>query len=190
MRARDHKELSETWKQRIGKKYIAISLSEQDMVSHEMMNGFTISKLPNVEGVLVFSFSSIPDGDIYTDFEASVVPMDEMTAAGFLQTPSNGSRDLLDPYFEMKENVEFCHVASYYYIDEAAVPEYHGENFDSELYGGEHNSVYRLTEELKSLPDVPQGRRLIVLNKEMSAVYDSQTSKEFKEVKEGYINFI
>lgn len=190
MRARDHKELSETWKQRIGKKYIAISLSEQDMVSHEMMNGFTISKLPNVEGVLVFSFSSIPDGDIYTDFEASVVPMDEMTATGFLQTPSNGSRDLLDPYFEMKENVEFCHVASYYYIDEAAVPEYHGENFDSELYGGEHNSVYRLTEELKSLPDVPQGRRLIVLNKEMSAVYDSQTSKEFKEVKEGYINFI
>ena len=85
MRARDHKELSETWKQRIGKKYIAISLSEQDMVSHEMMNGFTISKLPNVEGVLVFSFSSIPDGDIYTDFEASVVPMDEMTATGFLQ---------------------------------------------------------------------------------------------------------
>ena len=64
-----------------------------------MMNGFTISKLPNVEGVLVFSFSSIPDGDIYTDFEASVVPMDEMTATGFLQTPSNGSRDLLDPYF-------------------------------------------------------------------------------------------
>ena len=82
-------------------------------------------------------------------------------------------------------------MASYYYIDEkAAVPEYHGENFDSELYGGEHSSVYRLTEELKSLPDVPQGRRLIVLNKEMSAVYDSQTSKEFKEVKEGYINFI
>lgn len=190
MKANDYPALSEVWEKRIGKKYIVKNLVEQDMVGHEMMNGFTLSKLEGIEGVIVASFSSLPEGDVYTNFEACVKPLDDDTAEGFLQTPCHGSRDLVDPCFEMVDGVEHCHVASYYYMDEAAVPKYSGETFASELYAGEYNSVYRLEEELKEIPEVPEGRRLIVMNKEMSAVYDSQTSKEFKEVKEGYITFI
>ena len=50
--------------------------------------------------------------------------------------------------------------------------------------------MYRLTEELKELPDVPAGRRLMVRNKDMSVIYDSQVKGDYKPVSEGYISFI
>lgn len=56
-----------------------------------MMNGFTLRKLAGVEGVLVASFSSIPEGEIYGNFEGAFIPDGEFNANGFLQTPSNGS---------------------------------------------------------------------------------------------------
>lgn len=190
MKARPYPPLSESWEQRIGKKYIAIDLTEQDMVSHEMMNGFTAARLPGVEGVFVCSFSAIAGADIYGQFEGCVVPVDDNTARGFLLTPSNGSRDLIDPYFFVKDGIEHCHAASYLYRDASTVPAYQGETFASEPYNAPYNSVYKLTEPLKQLPEVPEHRRLILLDDKMSVVYDSQVEGEFKEVKEGYICFI
>ena len=156
-----------------------------------MMNGFTVKMLPGFEGIMVASFSSAPDGEIYGRFEGCFVPCDDNTGRGFLQTPSNGSRDLIDPYFTMVNGVEHCYVQSYLYRDEAALENYAGQTFE-ELPKSGYNSVYRLTERLEKLPALPEGRRLIVLNKDMEVVYDSQNPKEsgYQPVSEGYISFI
>ena len=191
MKAKDFPAVSSTWKNRVGKRYIAIDLSEQDMASGEMMNGFTVKMLPGFEGIMVASFSSAPDGEIYGRFEGCFVPCDDNTGRGFLQPPSNGSRDLIDPYFTMVNGVEHCYVQSYLYRDEAALENYAGQTFE-ELPKSGYNSVYRLTERLEKLPALPEGRRLIVLNKDMEVVYDSQNPKEsgYQPVSEGYISFI
>ncbi len=191
MKAEPHPALSDCWEKRVGKRYLAIDLSEQDMVSAEMMNGFTLGKLPNIEGVLVASFSSLPDRDVDSNFEGCVVPCDDNTARGFLMTPSNGSRDLIDPYFVEIDGVEHCYVASYLYRDEQALEDYAGQSFET-LPESKYNCVYRLTSKLEKLPEVPKGRRLVVLNKQMAPIYDSQSTKEqeYKPVEEGYINFI
>ena len=70
------------------------------------------------------------------------------------------------------------------------IPEYKGETFQSEPYNPGYNSVFKITAEIKELPEVPAGRRLIVLNKDFSMVYDSQVKGEYKPVSEGIISFI
>lgn len=190
MKAKAYPSLSKKWQQRIGKKYVAVDLTEQDMVSHEMMTGFTAASLPGYEGIFVASFSAIPDGDIYGRFEGCAVPVDDDTARGFLNTPSNGSRDLIDPYFVVKDGIEYCYVATYLYKDQEALPVYKGEGFENGLYSKQYNSVYKLGEMLSTIPTVPEGHRLIVMDDEMSVVYDSQVKKEFKPVKSGFISLI
>ena len=189
MKAENHPALSEQWKQRIGKRYLAVDLTEQDIVCGEMMNGFVIRKLDGVEGVLVASFSSVPDGEIYGNFEGAFVPEDELRGNGFLLTPSNGSRDLLCPCFEERDGVEYCYVGSYLYKEEGALEDYQGQQF-ADLPVSQENNLYRLTDKLESLPEVPAGRRLMILNEKMEAVYDSQNPKDYKPVEKGYISFI
>lgn len=191
MKAKDYPQLSAAWENRVGKRYLAVNLSEQDMVSGEMLNGFSVKRLPNVEGVLVASFSSVPDGEIYGRFEGCFVPNNDYSGRGFLLTPSNGSRDLIEPYFIQKDGVEYCYAASFLYRDEATLENYCGQDFSS-FPQSEYNRVYRICRKLEQLPQLPQGRRLVVLNKEMEVVYDSQNPKEkgYQPVEEGYISFI
>ena len=188
-KAEDYPAVSAAWKERVGKRYLLINASEQDMACGEMMNGMTIKMLPGYEGVMIASFTSVPDGEIYGRFEGSFVPCDDNTGRGILQTPSNGSRDLVDPYFFTKDGVEYCWMLSYLYKEESAVAGYEGQSF-GELAQGEYNDLFRLTSKLEKLPEVPAGRRLIVLNKGMEVVYDSQNPKEFKALEEGFIAFI
>lgn len=190
MKAKPYPPLSQAWLDRMGKKYLPINYSEQDMVGHEMMNGLRLAQLPGIPGVVVCAFSAIATADIYGQFEGCVVPLDDNTAAGFLQTPSNGSRDLVDPLFEVIDGVEHCWCASYLFRDVESLPQYKGETFESEPYNPGYNSVFHITGELKELPQVPQGRRLIVMSEEMSVVYDSQVKSEYKPVKDGYISLI
>ena len=70
------------------------------------------------------------------------------------------------------------------------IPAYNGENFSSQPYNPGYNSVFKITSEIKELPEVPEGRRLIVLNKDMSMVYDSQVKSDYKPVSEGFISLI
>ena len=98
---------------------------------------------------------------------------------------------MIDPYFVEIDGVEHCYVASYLYRDEQALEDYAGQSFET-LPESKYNCVYRLTSKLEKLPEVPKGRRLVVLNKQMAPIYDSQSTKEqeYKPVEEGYINFI
>ena len=72
--------------------------------------------------------------------------------------------------------------------DAESLPEYKGEGFADMPEDGE-NRVFRLTEELKALPEVPVGRRLMIRNEKMALVYDSQLGGDYKPVK-GYISFV
>jgi len=190
MKAKPYPPLSEAWKARLGKKYIPIDYTEQDMVCHEMMNGLRFAALPGIEGVIVASFSAMDGADIYGNFEGCCIPVDDMTATGFLQTPSNGSRDLVDPYFVMKDGIEHCYVGSYLFRDLESIPVYHGEDFNTVPYNPGYNSVYHLTSELKELPQVPEGRRLLIMDKDLAVVYDSQVKSDYKPVSDGYISLI
>ena len=190
MKAKDFTPLPEAWMGRMGKRYLVVDQTEQDMVSHELMTGFTVGALPGFTGVAVLAFSSLEDADIYGHFESCVIPVDDQSGRGFLLTPSNGSRDLTDPYFYVRDGVEYCYAASYLYRDADTLPVYRGETFAELPEDRQLNAVYQLTEPLKKLPEVPAGHRLMVLNKEMDPVWDSQVEKEYKEVKEGFISFI
>ena len=177
--------LSEKWRARIGRQYVAVSLTEQDMVCHEMMTGFTLCTAPDVENSLILAFSIAQEGGFQE--EVWVQPLDEDTATGVQDTPHSGSRDLVHPCFFERDGVSYCRVAAYLYRAADTVPDYRGEGFGAP---GEENAVYRLREPLEKLPEVPEGRRLMVLDAELAPVWDSQVKKKYEEVREGYLILI
>ena len=181
------KPVSAKWNERLGKNYVCVSTTPYDLIIYELMTGFTMSKLDGVEGNLVASFSGRKDADIYGGFEASVHEIDENTATGFINTPANGSRDLVTLVFEEKDGIEYCHTSSYTYRDTASLPVYAGQGFHQDPY---ENKVYKIEGELKELPEVPNGRRILVLESDMAVLYDTMYGGEFKGVKDGFISFI
>lgn len=106
-----------------------------------------------------------------------------------MRTPSNGSRDAFHPWFERRDGVEYCVVGSYLFRDVDSLPEYKGETFDC-LPESDFNHVFRITEALNTLPQVPAGRRLMVRNQDLLLVYDSMLGGDFKPVKDGFISFV
>lgn len=185
-KASDYPAISAAWEKRLGKQYICIDASPYDLVIRDIATGLKIAPLNNHLGILIASLSARDDSEIYGVFEGSFLPVTDEIGKGFINTPANGSRDLLSPCFEIKDGIEYCHLASYLYRDVETLPDYSGQSF----HQGKINLVYRLKEELSSLPEVPNGRRLFVLSKDMSVIYDSLYKESYKPVKEGYISFI
>ena len=186
-KAKDKKPISNAWENRIKKEYVCISTNPFDLVIYELMTGFKLEKLNGFEGVLISSFSGRGDADIYGVFEAAVAPIDDNKATGFINTPNNASRDLVTLCFETKDDIEYCHASSYLYRDVESLPIYNGQGFHQDK---KINSVYKIENELVKLPEIPNGRRILVLKKDLSVDYDSLYGGEFKPVKEGYISFI
>lgn len=186
-KAHSFKPLSKAWEKRIGKQYVCITTNPYDLVIYELMTGFKLNKMEGVEGVMIGCYSGRDDADIYGVFEASVKEVDANKATGFINTPANGSRDLVTMIFRTEGGVEYCDSSSYTYRDVDSLPVYEGQLFHQD---GKVNRVYKIEKELKELPEVPNGRRLMVLDKNLAAVYDSMYGGEFKGVKEGYISFI
>ena len=189
MKARDRAPLSDSWKARMGKQYLPVDVTYQDSVATDMMCGLTLSPLPGYEGLFIAAFSANAKSEDSDRFEACCAPMDDDHAETIMRTPSNGSRDAFHPWFERRDGVEYCVVGSYLFRDAASLPEYRGEDFSS-LPVGEYNHVFRITGELKELPEVPAGRRLMVRNDRLSLVYDSQLGGDFKPIKDGFISFV
>ncbi|MCF0150920.1 MAG: beta-lactamase family protein [Firmicutes bacterium] len=179
--------LSSAWKKRLGKKYIVVDATATDIVINDISTGFIVKQLEGFEGVLVFSFSGSAGTEIYGLFESAVKPVEDDIATGFLRTPSNPSRDLCTPMFEERGGVEYCVASSYVYKDVAALPVYEGQGFGKK---GEENAVYRLPYKLSQLPKIPKGRRIMVMNDDLSCVWDSLKGLPFTGVDSGYISFI
>lgn len=186
-KAKDKKPISQAWEDRIKKEYVCVSSTPYDLVIHELMTGFKLEKLNGIEGVLISCFSGRQDADIYGVFEASIAPVDDNKATGFVNTPNNASRDLVTLCFEIHDDIEYCHASSYLYRDIESLSVYNKQGFHQDK---KINSVYKIENELKELPEIPNGRRILVLKKDLSVDYDSLYEKEFKGTKEGYISFI
>ncbi len=180
--------LSQAWKDRAGKKYVVVDAGVHDIVINNLMTGFVVNLLPNFEGIAMLSFSGKSDSGVYGLFEGAVKPLDDNCATGFLNTPGNPSRDLLTPTFEIKDGVEHCTVASYTYKDVDCVHYYEGQGFKEELQ--KENEVYWFPYELGKLPEIPEGRRLMILDEKLTCVYDSLTMDTYKPAKTGYLVFV
>lgn len=187
MKAKEGKQDFQFWRDRVGKSYIADDLSSNDMVIHENMTAFTVSELPGYSGIYLLSFAQLEDSDVYDHYDAPVMPLDDHRGQGFLKTPTNGSRDLLDPRFYAVGGVEYCDVASYRYRDVSSLPVYQGDPFPSKP---RENQLYRIGEEIKELPTVPLGNRLMILDTDLKVVYDSLFPGDYSPVDEGYISLI
>ena len=180
-------EVSAAWKSRVGKKFIVADADPNDMVISNVMTGFSVALLKNFAGIVMLSFSGRSDSGVYDLFEAAVKPQSDSTAAGFLTTPGNPSRDLMFPIFEMRDGVEYCSVASYTYQDAQTLPVYEGQGFKDLRKG---HAAYRFDCRMSVLPKVPEGARLMVLNEEMICVYDSRAMTEYHPANAGYLLLI
>ena len=185
MKAPGYPPLSETWRKRLGKQYVVIGAYPQDLVIGELMSGFTLLPLPGVDGVMVASFSGRKDSDIYGGgFEGTFVAVDEVSGRGLLDTPYNGSRDLLDPLFFQQDGVECCQIASYRYQRADTLPVYQGQSLKTD----DAAQSWQL-KQTTALPMVPSGRRLIVLDDEMNVVEDSLRAPLSSHARPGVLLF-
>ena len=180
-------EVSDAWKNRVGKKYIVTNATPYDIVINEIMTGFQVSLLKDEEGIIMLSFSGRDNSGVYGLFEAAVKPIDDNRATGFLDTPSNPSRDLMSPIFAVHDDVEHCICASYHYRDASTLPLYAGQGFEEPET---ENKGYRFEYQLAKLPEVPEGRRLMVLDEGLICTYDSLTDKAYTPIDKGYVLFV
>ncbi|MPM30069.1 hypothetical protein SDC9_76611 [bioreactor metagenome] len=150
------------------------------------MTGFWIKPLPEYPGILIASFSGRTDGDVYGVFEAPFQALNDEVGKGFLNTPANPSRDMISPHFYTSDGVEYCKVASYLYRETESLPAYTKQGF----HQGKTNRVYRINEEVTHSPEVPNGRRILIMNSDLTVIYDSLFQDTFTPVKDGYISFI
>lgn len=188
MKAENAAEPPASWRQRAGKKYIVCNAQSCDLAIHDIMPGFRIELLPGFTGVFVLAFTSRSDSGVYSFFEGCVHATGEDTGSGFLDTPSNGSRDLLDPIFSCGAyGDEYCAVASYQYRDVASLPEFENQAFPAD---GAQNGVYVIKHKLRKLPACPNGRRIIILNETLVPVYDSLFSDKYQPISKGFLILI
>ncbi|QSX06568.1 serine hydrolase [Sedimentibacter sp. zth1] len=186
-KAKPKKPITKKWENRISKQYVCITTTPYDLVTHEIMTGFKIEKLKDIEGILIASFVGREDADIYGVFESSFIPMDDNTGTGFINTPCNGSRDFVTLCFKSIEGIEYCDASSYTYIDVESLPKYEGQGFHQNK---KTNKVYKIQNELTTLPQIPNGRRILVLKNDLSVDYDSLYENEYRPVNDGFISFI
>lgn len=189
VKARDRMPLSDGWKNRMGKQYLPVDVTFRDSVSTDMMCGLTIAPMKGYEGLFIAAFSASEQQYNADRFEACCAPIDDDRAETVMRTPSNASRDAFHPWFERRDGVEYCVAGSYLFRDAESLPEYKGEDFEA-LPVSDFNHVFRIASELKALPKVPEGRRLMIRNNKLSLVYDSQLGGDFKPVKDGFISFV
>ncbi len=180
--------VSQAWRDRVGKKYLVVDPSPYDIVVNDIMSGFSLALLPGNDGIVMLSASGRDGSGVYGLFEGAVKPIDDSRATGFLRTPTNPSRDLLTPIFELRDGAEYCCVASYTYRDVDSLPLYEGQGFGEKAAEGK---AYRLPYTLSKLPEVPEGRRLMIMDEGLQCVYDSLTlPKAFRPIDKGYLLFI
>ena len=183
-KARDGKALSKTWLDRIGKKYVNVSITPYDEVASCMMAGFVLKRFKDTKGIMIVCFQNVDEGNDGV-MDCPVKPLSANIATGFLNTPDNPSRDLISPIFTYKNGVEYCDAGSYRFRDCASLPVYQGQGFEPRT---DETKAYSFGYKLSELPEIPAGRRIMVLNEDLDCVYDSlMMSDPYKPVEKGYL---
>ena len=163
--------LSEAWKSRLNMKYIVCNTTEYDLTINQMMCSV---EFKDTEGVLsILLHSNIEDGfsDGLSEFPVEII--DDTHAASHMNTPCNGSRDRVEPYFENG----ILYLNTYAYICEDDLEEYNNQNV----------GVYKINKKIEVLP---KAKRIMIMNTDGNLVYDTMEVKEYSPVNSGYIVII
>lgn len=102
-------ELNSVWKSRLNKKYIVCDTTYYDIVTNQMLCSVEFNMTEDTLSLIVHGNKSEP---VVSEFPFEVI--DDTHAQSYLNTPCNGSRDRIEPYFE--DGKLYC--ASYTYICE------------------------------------------------------------------------
>ena len=175
------------WTARIGKRYVVWGVRAHDIVVRDIMSGFTLHAQKDCEGLFVLSFACRSDSGVYSCFDGAVHAASDDTGASFTDTPSNPGRDALNPRFFTQDGAEYCDVASYRYRDAQSLPVY---TPDAGFPQRGETAVYRFEGALDALPSMPEGRRIMVLDGDMVAQYDSLFDANYTPVTNGFILLI
>ena len=165
-------ELNSVWKSRLNKKYIVCDTTYYDIVTNQMLCSVEFNRTEDTLSLIVHGNKSEP---VVSEFPIEVI--DDTHAKSYLNTPCNGSRDRVEPYFE--NNRLYC--ASYTYICEDDI-----EVYDSQLFEKE-NQVYKINNTLEVLPTICKNHRILVLDANGDLYYDSMDVEEYKPIESGFI---
>lgn len=165
-------ELNSVWKSRLNKKYIVCDTTYYDIVTNQMLCSVEFNRTEDTLSLIVHGNKSEP---VVSEFPIEVI--DDTHAKSYLNTPCNGSRDRVEPYFE--NNRLYC--ASYTYICEDDIEPYNSQLFEKE------NQVYKINNTLEVLPTICENHRILVLDANGDLYYDSMDVEEYKPIESGFI---
>lgn len=186
-KAKDFTKLSEAWEKRLNKTYIVTSATPYDIAVGNILAAFTLKKLEEKEGIMVVEgHYRAKDGFTTGPMRFPFIAINDKQGRSFINAPGNGSRDLIYPWFEEKEGKEMVEVNSYVYMNTEDIEVYKDPIFPE----NEVNNVYKLTEELKEVPEIPKGHRILLLDENYTLVWDSINKEEYTSLKKGWIILI
>lgn len=165
-------ELNSVWKSRLNKKYIVYDTTFYDIVTNQMLCSVEFNRTEDTLSLIVHGNKSEP---VVSEFPIEVI--DDTHAQSYLNTPCNGSRDRIEPYFE--DGKLYC--ASYTYICEDDIEPYNSQLFEKE------NQVYKINNTLEVLPTICENHRILVLDANGDLYYDSMDVEEYKPIASGFI---
>lgn len=182
--------LGEEWQLRLGKRYLICNVFLEDLIGNSEFNAFELSLCKEAQGVMIASFINDSREGSRDRFEVPLIPKvngeySAHLATGAIRLPYQAGRDLLNLYFEEQDGISYCESSGYRYRDVASLDRYEGQTFGE----GEENGLYTV-ENLTALPEIKEGRRILLFNEEGSAVYDSLLGDRFEVLKKGYISLI
>lgn len=184
--------LSDIWEKRIGKQYIIANVLPDDIIGNSELNSFRLISKENVPNLLFASFVNDSRNGEQPYFEVPLTPyinnlLSENLACGALNLPYHAGRDLLNLWFEEDNGIEYCECSAYRYRDVDSLESWNNQSFHPQ---GQLNQIYRLDHELKELPDIPEGRRILLFNENLSVIFDSFLGDTFSPVAKGYLSLI
>lgn len=165
-------ELNSVWKSRLNKKYIVCDTTYYDIVTNQMLCSVEFNMTEDTMSLIVHGNKSEP---VVSEFPIEVI--DDTHAKSYLNTPCNGSRDRVEPYFE--NNRLYC--TSYTYICEDDIEVYDSQTFKEE------NQVFKIANQLETLPTICKNHRILVLDSNGDLYYDSMDVEEYKPIESGFI---
>ena len=187
--------LPESWKQLFGKQYIIRNLLVDDLIGAQVYNGVSFVSVERFPDAIGTSISSAHLKGPAPAMEYLMTPyvdgeLRENVIIGKLQLPYMSSRDQIPMWFYEQDGISYMESSGYTYQEVSSLETYAGQAFAELTEEDGFNQVYVLGEKLETLPEVPEGRRLVIFNDKLSIVYDSLFSKEYQPVETGYISLI
>lgn len=175
--------LSDGWKARLGKKYLACNLPSRDVF--EGSGHAVIVQEPFAPGVLCFTQPGAPGAPCGYNFAAACGDDDTDM---FLDAPGMGSRDLYAPFIIKKAGVEYLQITGNLYVDADTVPTL--ACGDVCIAGEQYNAQFKVKAGSRVRFQVPPAARVIVTNDKLETVWHSGNGQPLPDsLDEGYILF-